>query len=346
MSTAGISSSYVPPRDLIREKSPGTLTKTRAKTASGITTRAYRIHGFGTPDVLTLEKIPLPKLRAGEAIVRVEAASINPVDFKIREGLFPLVSENELPYALGRDLAGIVESVSCDGSGLVVGDRVYAMLGIDRGAYADRVIVKIGEAAVRPANLSAIEAAAIPLAALTAWQGLFDQGRLLPGQTVLIHAAAGGVGHFAVQFAKAHGARVIATASAENIELVRHLGADQVIDYKHQPFENITGKVDLVYDLVGGETQRRSWDVIREGGALISTLEEPSEDEAHHRKIRAAHYMTHPSVAQLNEIRDLVERGLVKVIVQQVFPFAAAADAHRLMKNGSVRGKLVLDLSR
>ncbi len=306
---------------------------------------AYRIHRFGGTDTMLLEGVPLPVPAPGEAIVRVDAASVNPVDFKIRRGHYALVGDDQLPYVLGRDFAGVIESINGEGAGLSAGDRVFGMLSVDRGTYANRVLAKIGEMTHQPMRLSAIEAAAVPLAALTAWQGLFDQGRLQAGQTVLIHAAAGGVGHFAVQFAKAHGARVIATASGDGVDLVRSLGADRVIDYRRDRFEAVAGPVDLVYDLIGGETLQRSWELIREGGTLISALDDPSEEEAERRGVRALRYMAHPSVAQLDEIREWIDAGRLRVIVQQVFSFADAVAAHRLVEGGHVHGKVVLDLS-
>lgn len=313
------------------------------------TARAFRIHAFGGPEVISLDTIELPDpadLQPGDAIVRVEAASINPIDYKIRRGDYPAVRQDRFPYPLGRDLSGVIEHIHGAGCGIAVGDPIYAMLSIDRGTFAERVVVKVGEAAARPMTLTAVQAAALPVAGLTAWQGLFDQGRLCAGQTVLIHAAAGGVGHLAVQFAKAQGAQVIATASGEGIDLVRELGADQVIDYKRQRFEDVVRDVDLVFDLLGGETQTRSWEVIREGGALISTLQEPSEEEASRRKIRAASFTAHPSVAHLCQIRDWVDAGKVRVVVQQVYGFMDAVRAQRAMEAGRVNGKLVLDMSR
>jgi len=309
-------------------------------------THAVRMHRFGGPEVLSLDAVPLAPPQAGEAIIRIEAASVNPVDFKIRRGEISAVHNDQLPYVMGRDFAGVIESLNGDGIGFEPGDKVYGMLNFERGTYAERALVKVGEMAHRPHRLSAIEAAAVPLAALTAWQGLFDQGRLCAGQTVLIHAAAGGVGHLAVQFAKAHGATVIATASGSGLDLLRNLGADVVIDHEKQSFEHIAKNVDLVLDLMGGETQRRSWDVIRDGGALISTIEEPKEEEAHARNIRAALYWAHTSVVQLDAVRHLIDQGKVRLIVQQVFDLAQAVEAHRLIEAGHVHGKIVLQMPR
>jgi NADPH:quinone reductase-like Zn-dependent oxidoreductase len=216
--------------------------------------KAIRIHGFGGPEVLELDDVPIPQPGEDELLVRICAASVNPVDYKIRRGTVPWVNREMLPITLGHDLSGTVESA---GAGIDVfddGEAVYAMLGgIDRGSYAEYVLVRPNEAAPKPKRLSHIEAAAVPLAALTAWQGLFDHGHLEAGQTVLIHGGSGDVGHFAIQFAKVTGATVFTTVSAQNLDFVRELGADRAIDYQSQRFEEIARDVDLVLDLVGGE---------------------------------------------------------------------------------------------
>ncbi len=344
------------------------VSKTRTVLKSAWNTRSVRIHAFGGPETLSVDMVALPALQMGELLVRVEAAGINPLDFKIREGHSDLVDAEQLPYALGRDFAGIVEAVNGEGTGFAVGDAVFGMLGIDRGAYAERVIVKLGEVCKRPPSLKAAQAAAVPVAALTAWQGLFGQGRLQAGQTVLIHGAAGGVGHFAVQFARAHGAFVIATEqNAHGVAFAREMGADVAIDMQHEIFETAvlaalakrraalsgattpvssieatTHGVDLVFDLIGGEVQHRSWDVVRDGGALISTVGEPCEYEARIRTVRARHFVAHPSAQQLREISALIENGQVNVVVQATYGFTHAADAQQRLEAGDVLGKLVL----
>jgi NADPH:quinone reductase-like Zn-dependent oxidoreductase len=190
--------------------------------------KAIRIHRFGGPEVLELDDVPVPQPGENESLVRIRAASVNPVDYKIRRGLVPWVTREMLPIMLGRDLSGTVESRGPGVGAFREGDAVYALLGgIDRGSYAEYVVVKPNEAAAKPASLSYIEAAAVPLAALTAWQGLFDHGQLQAGQTVLIHGGSGGVGHFAIQFAKIKGATVFTTVSRKNIDFVRELGAER-----------------------------------------------------------------------------------------------------------------------
>ncbi|HEX6841817.1 MAG TPA: NADP-dependent oxidoreductase, partial [Stellaceae bacterium] len=235
--------------------------------------KAVRIHRFGGPEVMQLEELPVPQFAGDEILLRVRAASVNPVDFKTRQGRFPPVGREQLPVTLGRDVSGVVEGVGSRVRGIKRGDEIYAMLGPDRGAFAEYALVKMGEGAPKPARLSHLEAATVPLAALTAWQGLFDQGGLEAGERVLIHGGAGGVGHFAIQFAKAKGAWVATTVSGADMEFARELGADQAIDYKTEKFEDAVTDIDLVYDLIAGETQRRSFAVLKDGGTLISTLQ-------------------------------------------------------------------------
>ena len=228
--------------------------------------KTQRFHAFGGPGVLKMEDLPRPDLGEEEMLVKVMAAGVNPVDYKIREGKYPAVKADNLPYVPGREIAGVVEACG----GLVdewkEGDAIFAMLGIEHGGYAEYAIVKDSEAAAKPRSLDFVAAASVPLAGLTAWQGLFRYGELKAGQRVLIHGGSGGVGHFAIQFAKALGAYVITTVSAQHIDFVRSLGADEVIDYKAQRFEDVVKDVDLVYDLIAGETQERSFEVLKRGG--------------------------------------------------------------------------------
>jgi NADPH:quinone reductase-like Zn-dependent oxidoreductase len=207
------------------------------------------------------------------------------------------------------------------------------------------VMVKAAEFAPKPENLSHVEAASVPLAAMTAWQGLLDHGGLEKGQRVLIHGAAGGVGHFAVQIAKAKGAWVAATCSGDDMDFVRRLGADQVIDYKKQKFEDEVSDIDLVFDLVAGQTQDRSFAVLKDGGALISTLQEPDAQKAKARNLRTAHYMTQPNAAQLAEIGELLEQGKIKPRIFATYPLEEAARAETALDNDHVQGKIVLTVS-
>ncbi len=306
--------------------------------------KAVRMRRFGGPETLSLDDIETPEPRQGEALIRVRAASVNPVDYKIRSGAFPIVKQEELPIVLGRDIAGVVERSGPDAA-CKPGDEIFALLGHDRGGYAEFVIVKVGEFAPKPRRLSFVEAAAVPLAGLTAWQGLFDEGSLGSGQRVLVHGGAGGVGHFAVQFAKAKGAWVATTVSRADMEFARQLGADQAVDYGRQRFEDEIAKVDLVYDLVGGDTQKRSFAVLKEGGTLVSTVRPPDEALCREHNVRGKIYMTKPSAAELAEIGRLIDDGKVRPVVSRTFPLAQAAEAQKALETGNSRGKTVLEVT-
>ena len=313
------------------------------------TMKAVRIHSFGGPEVMHYEDLPRPEPKQGELLVRVHAASINPVDWKIREGKVPWVSQDMLPIILGRDISGVVETgtvkASDGAAGFGPGDAVYAMLAGSHGGDAEYAIVTAREAAPKPRSLDHVHAAAVPLAGLTAWQGLFDHGKLKSGQRVLIQGAAGGVGHFAVQFAKAAGAFVYATASGDHIARLRELGADEVIDYKNRRFEDVAKDVDLVFDLIGGETQDRSWAVVKPGGMIVSTVAAPSQDRASSHRARGTIYRAEPNGRQLAEIGTLIDSGKVEPIVEAVFPLPEAAKAMQANQQGHTLGKIVLQVA-
>jgi NADPH:quinone reductase-like Zn-dependent oxidoreductase len=306
---------------------------------------AVRIHSFGEADVLKVEEVPPPEAKDNEIVVRVMAASVNPVDFKIRSGKYPAVKEDQLPMVLGRDISGVVERVGGNVRKFKKGDAIYAMLGSDIGGYAEFTLVTEDEAAKKPPQLDFVQAAAVPLAALTAWQGLFDHGGLKAGQRVLIHGGAGGVGHFAIQFAKAKGTWVAATVSGEDIALAHKLGADQPIDYKKERFEDVAKDIDLVYDLIAGDTQKRSFAVLKDGGTLISTLQKPDEAELARKHARGAHYLAKPNARELEEIATLIEAGEVRVVVNAIYPLEDAARAHKHIECDHIAGKVVLQVA-
>jgi NADPH:quinone reductase-like Zn-dependent oxidoreductase len=296
--------------------------------------QAIRIHEFGGAEALRLESIPRPAPGVGELLVRVRAAGVNPVDWKIRIGSFG----SALPFTPGFDVSGEVAAVGEGVEAFAVGDEVYAYLSLQRGGgYAEYAIVREDEAALKPRRLPHMQAAGVPLAALTAWQALVDKADLQPGQTVLIHAGAGGVGHFAVQVAKARGATVIATASQRNHNLLYELGADRVIDYRTQPFEKIATEVDVVLDPIGGDTQARSFQTMKPGGILVSIVQPPSQALLDEYGVRGTVFLVQPSGEQLATLA-----GTIVPHIGATFPLRAADRAHRLSETGHARGKIVL----
>jgi NADPH:quinone reductase-like Zn-dependent oxidoreductase len=306
--------------------------------------QAVRIHRFGGPEVMAIEEIDRPIPAANEVVIKVFAASVNPVDAKMREGKYPVVTEKDLPYVLGRDVSGQIAAAGSDVAGFRIGDDVYVFLSPEHGGYEEFVLARADEVATKPKSLDAVGAAAVPLAGITAWQGLFENGGLQSGQRVLVHGGAGGVGHFAIQFAKAKGAWVATTVSSSDKDFVTDLGADQVIDYKAEKFEDVVAPVDLVFDLIGGETQERSFSIDEPGGVLISTLQEPDKARAAERNIRVGRYTAQPNGAQLQEIAELIDQGKVKVVVASTFQLREAAEAQAALKDKHLRGKVVLKI--
>ncbi|MGI5396920.1 NADP-dependent oxidoreductase [Streptomyces sp. CA-251251] len=303
--------------------------------------RAVVVEQWGGPQELSEREIERPEPGLGEVLVRVRAAGVNPVDWKTRT-TGSLIEWGTLP-AVGWDVSGTVEAA---GPGVGVyrpGDEVFGMPLFPRqaGGYAEYVVAPARHLARKPAGLTHVEAAALPLAALTAWQALVDTADVRPGERVLVHAAAGGVGHLAVQIAKSRGAHVIGTASAAKHTLVRELGADEVIDYRSVQFEDVVSDVDVVLDALGGRTAERSVRVLREGGRLI-TLPGPDDVPAAPRGVRAMWMLVEPDHHGLREIAALVERGSLKPVVETVLPLAQAAKAHEIGEQGGTTGKIVL----
>lgn len=276
--------------------------------------------------------------------MKIEAASVNPVDYKTRQGSYPAVKQSDLPVVLGRDVAGVVERAGPGVEGFKPGDAVYAMLDRSHGGYAERTVIKADTLAKKPGTLGMEAAAAVPLAALTAWQGLFDHGGLKSGEKVLIHGGSGGVGGFAVQFARVKGAEVYTTVGVDAMQMMRNYGATP-IDYKSQKFEETVPEVDLVFDLVAGETQDRSWKVLKQGGRLISTLAKPDETKAREKQAKAENYMAAPNGKQLEEIGRLIDEGRVRVVVVKTFPLAEAAEAQRAAETEHPNGKIILRIA-
>ena len=309
--------------------------------------RAIQVEQFGPPDVLRVVELPCPVPGAGEVLVRVAAAGVNPVDWKVRSG----ASGNafgEPPYIPGWDLAGVVEATGPGVTGLTAGDQVFGMPRFPRlaGCYAEYVAAPADQLARKPAELDWVEAAGLPLAGLTALQVL-NLAKVTSGQRVLVHAAAGGVGHLAVQLAKARGAWVAGTARADKHEFLRGLGADEAIDYTAVPFEEAVKDVDVVIDPLGGDTSFRSLRVLRPGGVLVLIVGRPSEEllaAAGEAGARCERHLVHPDGPGLARLADLARQGKLRVEVEHVFPLEQAARAHELGERGRTRGKLVLSL--
>lgn len=307
--------------------------------------RAIVQNTVGGPEVLELADRPTPRPKAGEVLIRVRAAGVNPVDAAVRGGYYPLLGEP--PFVLGWDVSGIVEAVGPGADGFAVGDEVFGMprFPAEAAAYAELTAAPAAEIARKPAELNHEDAAALPLAGLTAWQGLVSVGGLEAGDRVLIHAAAGGVGHLAVQIAKALGAYVIATASTGKVDFVRSLGADEVIDYTTDDFVEKAGAVDLVLDPLAGAHAERSLRALKDGGTLIALLD-PSKEavaEARARNIRLERISVRPDRKGLDELARLAGQGRLKVHVAKSLPLEEAAAAHDFLTT-KPKGKVVLTL--
>lgn len=306
--------------------------------------RAVSQESLGGPEVLTVVDLPRPTPRTNEILVRVKAASVNPTDWKHRgNGGFL----GKPPFVLGWDLSGVVESVGVGVVRFSPGDEVFGMLSypFGHGSHAEYVSAPAAWFAPKPASLDHIQAAALPLVSLTAWQALVENAQLEAGQRVLIHAAAGGVGHVAVQIAKARGAYVIGTASAGKHDFLRELGVDEAIDYREVDFAEAVSDVDVVLDTIGGETSLKSLRTLKPGGVVVSILPVGSEDlflEAAELGVRAMRMLVDASRHNLASVTELVDRGELRATIADVFPLEKAAEAHRLGETGRTSGKLVL----
>lgn len=310
-----------------------------------VTMKAVRIHRYGGPEVLTYEDAPQPAIAEDDVLIRVHAAAVNPVDWKIREGYLQGFLDYDLPLTLGWDVSGVVEAVGANVTTFKPGDQVYSRPNIERdGAYAEYIAVNASEVAFKPKTIDHVQAAAVPLAGITAWHCLFEAAQLSAGQRVLIHAAAGGVGSYAVQFARWKGAHVIGTASARNRDFLMELGAHEVIDYQTTAFESAVEPVDVVFDTIGGEVQERSWQVVKPGGMLVSVVSPPSEEQAAAHHCRSAYVFIQPRADWLTEMAQLIDAGQVKTIVDAVLPLSQAAEAHQLSQSGHTRGKIVFQV--
>jgi NADPH:quinone reductase-like Zn-dependent oxidoreductase len=308
--------------------------------------KAVQIHEYGGPDVLIYEEAPRPTPAADEVLVRVHAAAVNPVDWKVRQGYLKDYMALPLPFIVGWDFSGVIEALGKNVRNFREGEAVFGREEAShKGAYAEYIAPRAAFLARKPDALDHVTAAAIPIAGLTAWQSLFDVGHLAGGQKILIQGAAGGVGTFAVQLAKWKGAYVVGTSSARNLDFLKKLGVNEAIDYHAARFEDVVHDMDMVFDCVGGDVQKRSFDVIRPGGILVSIVGSPDPNLAAAKGIRVAGGLAKPNAAQLEELARLVVTGKLKVIVSTVLPVSEASKAHELSQSGHTRGKIVLQVS-
>ena len=304
--------------------------------------KAIVIHKYGDESVLKLEEIEKPQPKDDEVLVKVKISAVNPVDWKIRDGLGEMFGL-KFPIILGCEISGTVEETGANIKKFKTGNEVFGFIA-ERRAYAEYVIAKEIELSKIPKNFDFENAAAIPVGALTAWQAIFDKAGLQSRQKILIHAASGGVGSMAVQLAKEKGAYVIATASGKNEDFVKDLGADEFINYKTTKFEDIVKDVDVVFDTVGGDTQERSFQVLKKGGFLVTIVNPPSPESAEKYGVQAEMIHLVPNAEELAEITKLASDGKLKTNVEEVLPFSEIKKAHELSETGHARGKIVLEI--
>jgi NADPH:quinone reductase-like Zn-dependent oxidoreductase len=309
--------------------------------------KAIVIHEYGGPEVLKYEDVPRPEPKEDQVLVRVIAAGVNPVDGMIRSGMFAKYEKAAFPMIPGDDIAGVVEKVGSKITKFKPSDPVFAYIGLKNGGgYAEYALATEREAAPKPKSLTYVEAAAVPIVALTAWQALIDTAKLSAGQTVLIHGASGGVGSFAIQIAKARGANVIATASTANQDLLKQLGADVAIDYTKTKFEDVAKDVDVVIDSIGKDTLARSYGVVKKGGFVVTLVARIDQAELDKHGVQGASLSVEPNSNELAEIGKLIdEKKRLSVIVSQTFPLSEARKAQEQVATGHTRGKIVLKVT-
>ena len=305
--------------------------------------KAVRIHEYGNVDVLKIEDIPIPEISENDVLIKVYATSVNPVDWKVREGLVRWRNLHQLPLTLGWDVSGVVDKIGNKVQKFKIGDEVYSRPAIDRnGSYAEYIAVRESEVAFKPKSITHEEAASIPLVGLTVWESLVTTANIQAGQKVLIHAAAGGVGSMAVQIAKIYGCYVIGTASEGNIEFVKNLGAHEVIEYRKQDFSEILKDIDVVFDTVGGETQENSWKVLKEGGMLMSIINKPADEIANQYKARSGYIFVRPNARILETLAHLIDTGKLKPVIGSVFSLNEIKQAQELSQSKRAKGKIVI----
>lgn len=307
--------------------------------------KAVQISEFGNKNVLALNDIAVPTPADNEVLIKVKSASVNPVDWKIREGYLQPMLNHSLPLTLGWDVSGVVATIGKDVTELNVGDEVYSRPDIAKnGSYAEYQTVAADEVALKPTSLSWQEAAGVPLAALTAWQSLYDIADLKAGENVLIHAGSGAVGQFAIQLAKLRGATVYTTTSSRNTDLVLGLGADHVIDYTKEDFSELKD-MDVVFDTIGGDTQANSWKTLKKGGRLVSITETPDEAIAAEHGVSGFFCFVQPNSEQLQKLAEFADAGQLKVSIDSEFGLDQVAEAHERSETGRAQGKIIINVS-
>jgi alcohol dehydrogenase len=309
--------------------------------------KAAQINSYGPKDAIkTANDAPKPQAQEGQVLIEVHAAGVNPFDWKLREGYMKEFIPLKFPATLGGDFAGIISEIGEGVSGLNVGDEVYGSANAagGQGSFAEFTPANADQTARKPKSVDFTVAAALPLAGTSAYQALVEHAKLQHGQKVLIHGGAGGIGTFAIQIAKNLGAYVSTTASSDDSEFVKSLGADEFIDYKSQKFEDLLKDYDVVFDTVGGETYKKSYKVLKPGGVLVSMLEQPDEELGSKYKVQAIAQQSRPTTERLTELAKLVDDGSIKVNVEKVFPLEQASGALASLQEGIHRGKVVIQV--
>jgi NADPH:quinone reductase-like Zn-dependent oxidoreductase len=307
--------------------------------------KAVQINEFGGRNVLMLNDIAIPTPTENEILIKVKSASVNPVDWKIREGYLQPLLNHTLPLTLGWDVSGEVAAIGENVTNFKIGDAVYSRPNIAKnGSYAEYQTVTADEVALKPNSLTWQEAAGVPLAALTAWQSLYELAKLQAGERVLIHAGSGAVGQFAIQLAKLRGAYVYTTTSSRNTELVKRLGADQAIDYRQEDFSELTD-IDVVFDTIGGDTQANSWKTLKQGGRLVSITQNPDEAIATQYGVSAFFCFVQPNREQLAKLAEFADAGQLTVNIDSEFRLDQVAEAHERSETGRAQGKIIINVS-
>jgi NADPH:quinone reductase-like Zn-dependent oxidoreductase len=312
------------------------------------TIRAARLEHYGGVDAVRIEDIPIPELESGELLVRVRAAGVNPTDWKIRAGLLQKNIPMRLPATLGGDFSGVVDAVGPAVEGFKAGDEVYgqaSLLAGGSGSFAEFAAAQAGAVSVKPRNVTHTESAALPLAGVAALQALTENLGVSQNQKVLVHGGAGGIGSFAVQLASYLGAHVATTVGTQDISYAKELGADTVVDYKSQEFEEVLHDLDAILDTIGGDTYTRSFKSLKRGGRLASMLEQPRQPLVDEFGVEASMVFARTTTQRLTRLAELVDEGAVKVNIDRTLPLAKAAAALAYLEQGSSRGKVVLTIA-